>query len=64
MSPHTLPGLQEVGLRLSIRLFDADGGFRDLLGFLETPTSIRKKDGSIVEFSPEKIFLWKVVPTP
>jgi hypothetical protein len=47
---------------VSIRLFDDEGGFRDLLGRLETPTHVRKKDGTLREFDPLKIFLWKVVP--
>jgi hypothetical protein len=47
---------------VSIRLFDDEGGFRDLLGRLESPTHVRKKDGTLREFDPLKIFLWKVVP--
>lgn len=56
------PAQGEIGLRVSIRLFDDEGGFRDLLGRLETPTQVRKKDGTLREFDPLKIFLWKVVP--
>jgi hypothetical protein len=66
-TPPDLPGQPEVGQRLSIRLFDSEhlsGGFRDLLGYLESPTTIRKKDGTLVEFDPTRIFIWKVVPTP
>ena len=56
------PSQSEIGLRVSIRLFGDEGGFRDLLGRLETPTQVRKKDGTLREFDPLKIFLWKVVP--
>jgi cysteinyl-tRNA synthetase len=59
--PH-VPGLPEIGQRASIRLFEPEGGFRDLLGILESPTTIRKKDGSLITFDPDRIFLWKVVP--
>ena len=59
--PH-VPGLPEIGQRASIRLFDPEGGYRDLLGILESPTTIRKKDGSLITFDPGRIFLWKVVP--
>ena len=59
--PH-VPGLPEIGQRASIRLFEPEGGFRDLLGILESPTTIRKKDGSLITFDPGRIFLWKVVP--
>ena len=59
--PH-VPGLPEIGQRASIRLFEPEGGYRDLLGILESPTTIRKKDGSLITFDPGRIFLWKVVP--
>ena len=60
-TPPDLPGVHEIGERLSIRLFEAGGGFRDLLGYLVSPTSIRKRDGSTVDFDPATIFVWKVV---
>ncbi len=62
--PPDLPSDGEIGQRLSIRLFDDGGGFRDLLGTLEGPTSVRKKDGTLAKFDPQRIFVWKVVPTP
>ena len=61
--PPDLPTAAEVGHRVSIRLFDPEGGFRDLLGYLESPIDIRKKDGSLVRFEPGRIFSWKVVIT-
>jgi hypothetical protein len=62
--PPDLPGPGDIGQRLSIRLFDESGGFRDLLGVLESSTSVRKKDGALAEFDPHRIFLWKVVSAP
>jgi hypothetical protein len=53
----------EVGLRLSIRLHDPEGGFRDLLGILMSTTTVEKKDGTLVSFDPTQIALWKVVKT-
>ena len=61
-TPPDLPGEAELGHRLSLRLYEAEGGFRDLLGVLETPTAIRKKDGLLATFDPTRIFVWKVVP--
>ncbi|MEI6762767.1 MAG: hypothetical protein WCL26_00855 [Actinomycetes bacterium] len=61
-TPPDLPGEPEQGQRASIRLFEPEGGFRDLLGTLESPTTIRKKDGSLVTFDPNRIFVWKIVP--
>jgi hypothetical protein len=60
-TPPDLPGESEQGQRASIRLFEPEGGFRDLLGVLESPTTIRKKDGSLVSFDPHRIFVWKIV---
>lgn len=62
--PPDLPSAADVGERVSIRLFDPEGGFRDLLGLLESPNTVRKRDGDLAEFEPHRIFVWKVVPTP
>jgi len=55
------PSENEIGKRVSIRLRDPEGGFRDLLGILEKVDVVRKKDGSLKAFDPAAIFLWKVV---
>jgi len=47
------PGL--IGQRLTLRLHDPEGGYRDLVGILESPTTIRKSSGEIVEFDPQQI---------
>ncbi len=56
------PTSAEIGQKVSIRSHDPEGGFRDLLGFLVSPTQVRKKDGRIVTFDPSQIAIWKVVP--
>jgi hypothetical protein len=50
-----------IGVRVSIRLHEPEGGFRDILGHLVTPYSLRKKNGEIIEFSHSEIFVWKQV---
>ena len=50
-----------IGQRVSIRLNDPDGGFRDILGHLVTPYSLRNKRGELVEFSHSEIFVWRQV---
>ena len=50
-----------IGSRVSIRLHEPDGGFRDILGHLVTPNSLRKKNGEVIEFSYSEIFVWKQV---
>ena len=58
-----LPSAEHLGQRVSIRSHDPEGGFRDLLGHLVSPTQVRKKDGQIVTFDPSQITLWKIVPS-
>ena len=55
------PAEEMIGKRVTIRLFEDEGGFRDLLGTLESLTAVRKKDGSLVEFDPGHIFVWREV---
>jgi N-acetylglutamate synthase len=50
-----------IGQRVSIRLHEAQGGFRDILGHLLTPYSLRNKRGEVIEFSHSEIFVWKKV---
>ena len=57
------PSAAQVGVRVSIRLHDPSGGFRDILGILESENTVRKKDGTVVTFDPAKIAVWKIVPS-
>ena len=56
-----LPGVQNVGSRVSLRLHEAQGGYRDLLGTLQSLDSVQKRDGSLERFDPSQIAVWKVV---
>jgi hypothetical protein len=56
------PSQNEIGKRVSIRLHEPEGGFRDLLGTLEEIDAVRKKDGSLVKFDHDVVAIWKVVP--
>ena len=57
------PSAAQIGQRVSIRLHDPAGGYRDILGILESENTLRKKDGTVVSFDPAKIVIWKVVPS-
>jgi len=59
--PTDPPGIDDVGQRMTIRMHDPDGGYRDILGTLESPTTIRKRDGSVVSFDPDRIALWRKI---
>ena len=50
-----------LGKRVSIRLREPDGGARDLLGLLIDENMVKRKDGSIVSFDPEKIIAFREV---
>ena len=52
-SVHLDPAL--IGQRLTLRLHDPEGGYRDLVGVLESATTIRKRSGVIIEFDPNQI---------
>ena len=57
------PSAAQIGQRVSIRLHDPAGGYRDILGILESENTLRKKDGTLVSFDPTMIAIWKVVPS-
>ena len=58
----TALGAELIGRRLTLRFRDAAGGYRDLVGTLESMTSIRKRDGVIVSFSPDEIAIVHPIP--
>lgn len=58
------PTREVIGKKVSVRLRDPEGGFRDILGILETETSIRRKNGLLVEFTPQDVAIWRIVVTP
>ena len=50
-----------IGRRLTIRLHDPEGGFRDIVGILESTHSIRNKENHLIEFSHDEIFIWREI---
>jgi len=50
-----------IGARVSIRFHDPEGGFRDLVGYLESENTLRNRHGQLIEFDREKIALYKVI---
>jgi ribosomal protein S18 acetylase RimI-like enzyme len=52
-----------VGARLSIRLqTPGQDGYHDLLGYLESGNSVRRKDGTVATFNPAHVVAWRQVP--
>jgi cysteinyl-tRNA synthetase len=51
-----------IGQRVSIRLFEPDGGFRDILGILQSDTTLIDKRGEARTFEIEKIAFLRIVP--
>ncbi len=50
-----------LGKRVTIRLHDPEGGFRDIVGVLESTRSLRNRHGRLIEFSHSEIFIWREV---
>ncbi len=50
-----------IGRRLTIRLHDPEGGFRDIVGILESTHSLRNKENHLIEFSHDEIFIWREI---
>ncbi len=50
-----------MGRRVSIRVVDADGRTRDLVGILLNTTTVQRRDGELAEFDPAAITHWRLV---
>lgn len=50
----------DIGKRVTIRLHD-NPGYRDLVGHLLSPTSLKNRHGQIVHFDPKMIYLWREI---
>jgi cysteinyl-tRNA synthetase len=51
-----------IGKRATIRLHDVDGGFRDIVGVLQSETSLINRRGELIDFELEKVALFRVIP--
>jgi len=57
--------MDHIGKRLTIRLHDVDGGYRDIVGILESPSTLRHKDGREISFSQNEIAIFReIIPIP
>ena len=50
----------DIGKRVTIRLHDAPG-YRDIVGHLISPTSLRNRHGEVVQFDPAQIYIWREI---
>jgi ribosomal protein S18 acetylase RimI-like enzyme len=51
----TALGPELIGRRVTLRFHDAAGGYRDLVGVLESMTTIRKRNGEVIAFNPDDL---------
>lgn len=51
-----------LGKRATLRLRDSDGGFRDIVGVLQSETELINRRGEIITFDPEDIALMRIIP--
>ena len=50
----------DIGKRVTIRLHDAPG-YRDIVGHLLSPTSLKNRHGEIIQFDPAQIYIWREI---
>jgi ribosomal protein S18 acetylase RimI-like enzyme len=62
--PNSPIGPENIGHRVSVRLHHPEGGFQDVVGILESETSIRKRDETVVTFNPRDVAVWRAIDTP
>lgn len=53
---------QALGKRVTIRLRDSDGGFRDIVGVLQSETSLINRRGEVIDFNPDDAAAFRVIP--
>ena len=53
---------QALGKRVTIRLRDSDGTFRDVVGVLQSETTLINRRGESVSFDPESAVAFRVIP--
>ncbi len=51
-----------IGKRATIRLHDSEGGFRDIVGVLQSETSLINRRGELIEFQPGDVAFFRVIP--
>ncbi len=51
---------ESIGKKVRILLHDEGGGYRDLLGELISPGSVRRKDGTVVAFDHSQVFAFRI----
>ena len=53
---------QALGKRVTIRLRDTDGGFRDIVGVLQSETSLINRRGEVISFNPDDAVAFRIIP--
>ena len=51
-----------LGKRATLRLRDSDGGFRDLVGVVQSETELINRRGEVVTFNPDDIAVMREIP--
>ena len=57
--------LAAIGKRVTIRLHEPDGGYRDIVGFLQSENQLINSKSETISFSPDQIAIWREIkPLP
>jgi hypothetical protein len=60
-------GPGDAGVRISLRMTEPEGGFRDVLGVLlswDDLVRVEKRDGTVEEIEPSRVVAAKRIPPP
>lgn len=52
-----------IGKRVTVRLRDGDG-FRDIVGVLQSPSSLTNRQNELIDFSDEVVAIWREIQPP
>ena len=66
VAPKSAPQLiAAVGKRVTIRLHEPGGGYRDIVGLLQNERQIINSKSEVISFSPDQIAIWREIkPLP
>jgi cysteinyl-tRNA synthetase len=54
--------VQALGKRVTLRLHEGDGTFRDIVGVLQSETSLIDRRGKTIHFNPDEVAVFRIIP--
>lgn len=54
--------VQALGKRVTLRLHEGDGTFRDIVGVLQSETTLIDRRGKTIHFNPDEVAVFRIIP--